>query len=151
VTGILVSVAPPTSHGRLYPRYDKASGILAAESKVERPWPFGIDIDGRLIFDVDQQGVLANFDLHVPRDRWQKNLEDELPRIASPGDLVFSSEAIATKSFSLPLQVRTDRLSCRLRIEFGWNKPDRAIALSDSCVALLSADELVGFAIKDIA
>lgn len=151
MTGIMVSVSPPTNRGRLYPRYDEATGILVAESRVERPWPFGVDIDGRIVFDLDDQRVLANFDLHVPKNRWKKDLEEEVPAIAPPGDLVFASEATAIRSFSLPLRVRADPLSRRLRIEFGTGQPDRAVALSASCTALLSAGELVGFAIKDFA
>jgi len=139
----------PTDEGRLYARYDDAAGILVAESRIERPWPFGVDIDGRIVFDLDDQRALANFDLHVPKNRWKSDLKEEVPGIAPPGDLLFAPETIALKSFSLPLRVRTDPLSRRLRIEFGTHQPTRAVALSASCIALLSADELVGFAIKD--
>lgn len=147
MTGITVSIAPPTDLGRLYPRYDDSAGILAVESRLERPWPFGVDIDGRVVFDIDQHRVLANVDLHVPKARWKRDLGDDVPIVAPPGDLIFSQEAITTKSFSLPLRVRTDPSFRRVRVDFGAEPPDRAIALSGSCIALLSAGELIGFAI----
>jgi hypothetical protein len=151
MAGIIVSVTPPTDRGRLYPRYVEGAGILAVESRVERPWSFGVDIDGRIVFDLDDERVLANFDVHVPKSRWKSDLNEEVPAVAPPGDLAFSAETIAIRSFTLPLRVRTDRLSRRLRIEFGRGQADRAVTLSASCIALLSASELVGFAIKDFA
>lgn len=151
VRGIAVSVAPPTDRGRLYPRYDESAGILAIESRFERPWPFGVDIDGRVIFDIDEDGLLANVDLHVPKARWKKDLKDDVAIVAPAGDLIFSRETIAKKSFSFPLGMRADPGLRRLRIEFGTERLDRAIALSGSCIALLSAGELIGFAIKDVA
>lgn len=149
MTGIVVSVLPPTNLGRLYPRYDEGAGILIVESRIQRPWPFGVDIDGGIVFDLDGQRLLANFDLHIPKSRWKVDLEDEIPRIATPGNLVFTHAATAIKSFSLPLRVRTNSFRRRVRIEIGESHPDREIALSSSCTALLSAGELVGFTVKD--
>jgi hypothetical protein len=146
--GITVSVAPATEQGRLYPRYAEDVGFLVVESRIERPWPFGVDIDGRVVFDIDENRVLANFDLHIPKARWKRDLGDDVLAVAPPGDLIFSREAIETKSFSLPLSVRADPGLRRVRIEFGTEPPDRAVALSGSCIALLSGAELVGFAIK---
>jgi hypothetical protein len=149
VSGIAVTVSSATDRGRLYPRYDDKTGILAIESRFDRPWPFGVDIDGRVVFDMDEHRVLANVDLHVPKPRWKKDLGGEMTTIAPPADLIFSHEAITTKSFSLPLTVRTDPSFRQVRIEFGTELSVRAIALSRSCIALLSADELVGFVIKN--
>ena len=146
--GITVSVAPPTEQGRLYPRYAEDVGFLVVESRIERPWISGVDIDGRVVFDIDENRVLANFDLHIPKARWKRDLGDDVPAVAPPGDLIFSQDALQTKSFSLPLSVRADPGLRRVRIEFGTEPADRAIALSGSCIALLSGAELVGFAIK---
>lgn len=148
MNGIAVSVTPPTRGGRLYPRYDRAAGILAVQSNVQRPWPFGVDIDGRLVFDLDDQRVLANFDLHVPKSRWTRGPVETFPS-AQPGDLIFSLETVQKKSFSLPLSIRTDSEAKYLRVEFGSIEPNRAIGLSDVCVALLSSDQLVGFVIQN--
>ena len=145
MTTIRVIAEPPTSAGRLYPRYDQEAGILAVESPVARLWMFGVDIDGRIIFDLDEHRVLANVDLHFPKHRWVRDLDHGLPTAAPPGDIVFAPETVAYKSFSQPLRVRTDDKGQRLRIELGDKKPDRAIALSESCIALLAGHELVGF------
>jgi hypothetical protein len=122
------------------------------QSRVDRSWLFGVDIDGRLVFDLDEQHVLANFDLHIPKTRWKRgSLEEESPVIAAAGDLAFAAETIETKSFSLPLMIRTDVRTRRVRIEFATDKPNRAVALSSSCIALLSGDELVGFEVRNLA
>ena len=146
--GISVSVAPATEQGRLYPRYAEDVGFLVIESRFERPWPFGVDIDGRVVFDIDENRILSNVDLHIPKARWKRDLGDDVPSVAPLGDLIFSQEAIKTKSFSLPLRVRADARVRRVRIEFGTEAPDRFIALSGLCIALLSGAELVGFAIN---
>lgn len=148
--GIVVVVAPPTIAGRLYPRYVQDVGILAVESKVTRPWPFGVDIDGRLVFDLDEQQILANFDLHIPRNRWTKDLGKARLVSGPPGDLVFSRETLDIKSFSLDIKLRTDDALRRLRISIGTKEFGRAVALSEKCMALLAGDELVGFDIQKI-
>lgn len=151
MSSIRVSVLPPTEAGRLYPRYNDSAGILAVQSRVDRPWLFGVDIDGRVVFDLDEQRVLANFDLHIPKARWKRaSVEDESPLITPAGDLAFAAETIKTKSFSLPLTIRTDVHTRRVRIDFATRKPNRAVALSGSCIALLSEDELVGFEVRDL-
>ena len=144
---ITVTVRPPTKQGRLYPRYGKEAGILAVESEVERPWPFGVDIDGNLVFDLDAQRVLANFDLHIPRNLWMPGISIALPH-ALPGDIVFSSETVAHKSFNLPLRVTTDSYGQRVLIEIADISPTGAVALSDACIGLLSGTELAGFFVK---
>jgi len=45
VNAIIVEIGPATDLGRLYPKYDESVGILAVESKLKRPWPFGVDIE----------------------------------------------------------------------------------------------------------
>lgn len=147
MSGIEVAVKSPTNAGRLYPKYDGESGILAVGSRIERPWPFGVDIDGRMVFDLDSQKRLANFDLHIPRNRWIKDLEEDISIVAIPGDLEFSQDTISRKSFNLALRARTDQTMRRLSIEIGSAKPDRVIALSNSCVAFIAKHELVGFKI----
>ena len=144
---ITVAVRPPTKQGRLYPRYAADAGILAVESEVRRPWPFGVDINGNVVFDLDAQRVLANFDLHIPRKLWKPGLSTALPR-ALPGDIVFSSEAVAHKSFNLPLRVTTDPDSQCVLIEIADVRPTGAVALSDACVCFLSGTELAGFFVK---
>lgn len=152
MTSIKVYVLAPTEAGRLYPRYVNEGGILAVESTVARPWPFGVDIDGGVVFDLDEWRVLANFDLHMRRSLWKRErLEDEVATIATPGDLAFAPETVETKSFSIPLTVRMDPRTGRVSMRFGALKPDRAVELSPMCSALLREDNLLGFDIRDIA
>lgn len=66
MTGIVVVTAPPTIAGRLYPRYVEGAGILAVQSKVMRPWPFGVDIDGRIVFDLDAERTVATSTFMFP-------------------------------------------------------------------------------------
>lgn len=119
-----------------------------------RSMPIGMDAsttDGTLVFDLDDQRVLANFDFHVPRDRWLRSLNEDQPSmIAPPGDLEFSLTTVQHKSFHLPIQARTDASGRRLRIDIGSEMPSRAVALSDRCIALLAGDKLAGFLISGI-
>jgi len=148
VNAIIVEIGPATDIGRLYPKYNESVGILAVESKVKRPWPFGVDIDGRIIIDLDERRVLSNFDLHIPKNRWTKELrKDPLPQ-GRPGDLILSRETIETKSFSLPLRVSCDELCHEVSIQFGARAPDRAVELSSACLALVCQSELVGFFVR---
>jgi len=143
--GLAVSIRPPTKAGRLYPRYVHSAGILAVGSEIERPWPFGLDIDGNLVLDLDDQRVLANFDLHIPMTLWQIASTTDLPPIVRPGDLVFSPEVVAQRSFSLPLHVT--KIGQQVLIEFAAVKPASAVPLSETCCALMLGSELVGFVV----
>ena len=151
MNALISEVGPATDLGRLYPRYDESVGILAVESKFKRPWPFGVDIDGRIIFDLDERRVLANFDLHIPKNRWIKESRKDPPLRGRPGDLMLSLETIKTKSFSLPLRVSSDELCREVYIQFGSKAPDRAVELSSACLALLCQNELVGFFVRDFS
>jgi hypothetical protein len=148
MSGIKVAVQRPTEAGRLYPRYDRETDILVLESPKIRDWVYGVDVDGRIVFDLDRQKVLANCDLHVGMSRWARDLEMEWPAGTRPGDIAFSEEAVAQKSFHLPLQVRSDRSARYIRIAIGETAPDELIALSGCCIALLAEDELVGFLVQ---
>jgi len=151
MNAITVEIGPKTDLGRLYPRYDDSAGILAVESKFERPWAFGVDIDGRIIFDIDERRVLANLDLHIPKKRWKKEARKRPPERCCFGDLIFSQKTIKIKSFSLPLMVSSDELCREVHIQFGSSTPDRAVGLSSSCLALLYQNELVGFFVRDLS
>lgn len=149
MSGIVVSIDKPTERGRLYPRYNDAAGILAAESRVERAWLYGVDIDGRIVFDLDDERRLANFDLHIPKGRWKQAHGLNAPFVVGAADLIFSEQAIAVKSFNLTIEVRHDEHGM-VQILFGSATPERAYSLSDSCLALLNDRELVGFVISGL-
>ena len=150
MNGIEVVVTPSTAAGKLYPHYEEEAGILTLESNIRREWPFGVDVDGSLVFDLDERRILANFDLHVPRDRWEKYTGQSPSVVAQPGNLEFTEETIKQKSFSLALRVRFDEDKSRMRIELGDHQADRMVALSESCIALLKKTELVGFLVNGV-
>src|SRR3954454_24861195 len=102
---ITVEVGPPYSDGGLVPRYDTESDILAVGSPSSRPWPFGVDVDGHVILDIDADRVLANFDLHIGAQLWEQDSDIAWPTSGRDGPLVFTEDALRIKSFSLPLRV----------------------------------------------
>jgi hypothetical protein len=63
---------------------------------------------------------------------------------APAGSLIFEEETIRKKSYSIPLRIRTDANRECVLIEIGEQRPTRAVALSNMCVALVSKDELTG-------
>lgn len=143
---ITIRVREPTAQGRLYPQYDAESDILTIGSMVQRPWPQGVDIDGNIVFDLDENRLLANLDLHVGKRLWHKGIKRPWPSNADPHDLEFTMATIGTKSFSTPLRINTDRQRSQVEIEIGENdegKHETAIALSDRCVAFVCNDQLV--------
>lgn len=145
---IQVRLRPPTGAGRLFSRYDEESRILVAESTVQRPLPFGIDVDGTIVFDIDKASVLATVDVHIARERWKRKQLDALPPQRTVGDLEIAESAIQHKSFNLPLAASCDESGRNLCIELGRLKPDRVVVLSASCSALLASDVLSGFVFK---
>jgi hypothetical protein len=66
MTSLKVEVGAPLA------RYDKESDILAVSSETPRDWPDGVDVDGNIVFDLDAQRALANFDVHIGRGLWKR-------------------------------------------------------------------------------
>ena len=147
---INVLIQPPTKRGRLYPRYDKDAGILVLESREPRAWPYGLDIDGVIVFDIDETRVLANLDLHMRADLWERTSSPFWPNKVKSGDLAFPDEMLKVKSFHLPLRVRTNPNVHYIRIDIGEREIQEYIALSDECLALVTEDQLVGFLIRGV-
>lgn len=145
MSGLEVVVRPRHDNGGLNARYDEESGILSVESCVQRPWPFGVDIDGNLVFDLDAQRILANFDLHIPRDRWERDWTPIDPPAARSGDLEFTCSTVTQKSFHLPISVRMDPASRQVSIDFARGNVGEFVGLSESCFAIVSGSELRGF------
>lgn len=145
---IEVVTRPASVNGRLYPRYDEEAGILTVESRVFRPWPFGVDIDGNLVFDLDANCILAAFDLHIPRDKWKRDWTPIPLPTAREANLEFTGPTVKHKSFQIPISVRADPAGRQVEIRFGCQEPDEFIMLSESCYAILAARELVGFLIS---
>jgi hypothetical protein len=129
----------------------KSAGILAVQSRIERSWLYGVDLQSELVFDLDERRVLANFDLHLPKPRWKREKCGNASLTVKAGDLAFTPETIEAKSFYHPVTVRVDPLTRLVRIDFSTYGPNRAVALSECCLALLLADHLVGFEVRNLA
>lgn len=144
-----ISVAPPTPETRLSVRYDRESDILTASSASTRKWLHGIDVDGNLIFDLDQDRRLLNLDLHIPMSRWNRTTIARWPEAVRSGSLAFAPSTVAHKSFTLPLQVNYDQRVGVIAMQIGQPKVcEVAIGLSRDCVALAAHDELLGFVFR---
>jgi hypothetical protein len=143
---IQVYLRRPTVHGRLYPRYDDEADLLVVSRALLEPCPYGIDVDGTLVFDLDADHVLANFELLVPKRLWHVVSTSEAPRPSREAEIVFSQSSVIQKSFHLPLEVRTNELQSYADIRIGRSEKEAIwVALSGSCFALLTRDRLKGF------
>lgn len=130
----------------LLPRYDPEAEILEVSSPAVRAWPYGVDIDGAIAFDIDADRILANLDILAPPRAWSATETLGIPRPSRKGCLEFSDAAIRHKSFHLPLEFRTNKERNRLLVWFG--DPDRvseAIEMSSRCLALVAGRDLTGF------
>lgn len=145
---IKVAVAEAAPEGALEPRYDEESQILAAESPVAAEWPLGIDIDGRVVFDLGGDRTLMNFDLHIGKKMWKADPSLRWPTRSRRGRLVFDDEAVMVKSFHLALRVTTDGDLVEISIGERRNSEPSAVALSDRCMALVRGDALAGFVVR---
>lgn len=149
MTAIIVTVGPSAPDAELKPRYDNESQILAAESPASTEWSFGVDVEGRIVFDLGSDRTLRNFDLHIGKQFWAEERELGWPDARQRGTLVFAPETIDTQSFHLPLYVRTDPARELVRIEIGERASGTLVALSDTCVAMLLGNgELSGFTVR---
>jgi hypothetical protein len=144
MTGIPVSVAPPTPEGRLFPRYQNSIGILTLSTNTLRPCPFGINIDGSLILDFDGEGALAVVELMLPMSAWKGKASTSAPGGAA-GDLLLLAPERAQTDCGWPVTVSKNVQTDAARIAFGSGDYNRSVGLSETCCALLLDDELTGF------
>jgi hypothetical protein len=148
MTGVRVSIGQPTNGGRLHPRYDEESDILEVTTKSLWEWPYGVDIDGTIVFDLDAMHHLVNFDILAGRRLWKRGTVRRWPDEAASGRIIFSKETIDQESLHIPLRFVYDERRGILHVAFGDLKPDRELELSSECLALLSRTELAGFLLR---
>src|SRR4028118_644144 len=141
MTGIPVSVAPPTPEGRLYPRYQNSIGILTLSTNVSRRCPFGINIDGSLILDFDEEGLLAGVELLLPMSTWKGKASISEPS-GPAGNLLLSISERASAWHDWSVTVSKNVQTDAARIAFGSGHYNRSIALSDTCRGLLLDHQL---------
>jgi len=71
MNGVPVTVEPATDAGRLHPRYKNSIGIFTLETESLRTCPSGVNIDGTLMLDFDEDRVLAGVELLLPMSGWK--------------------------------------------------------------------------------
>lgn len=116
-----------------------------AESRVERPWPFGVDIDGTVIFDLDADRRLAGIEMLIPADRWTEGIGPLFSQFPPAGDLLFTQETVLVKSFSRPIRVTRDTAQNLIHVQIDSHRTTQLVALSNACVAHVSESTLVAF------
>src|SRR4028119_1724287 len=129
MTGIPVSVAPPTPEGRLYPRYHNSIGILTLSTNTPRPCPFGINLDP-LILDFDERGVLAGVELMLPMSRWKGKASTSTPS-GGAGNLLLSAPERASSDYGWSVSVSKNVQTDAARIAFGTGDYNRSVKLSE--------------------
>ncbi len=148
MSGLHVRIGRAAPHGALEPRYDRESQILAAEAPVAAEWPYGVDVDGRIVFDLAADRTLMNFDLHVGESRWEVDRNVSWPTTGRRGVIIFEPATIMTRSFHLPLKIHADRDRHLVRIEFGEITGASPVYLAERCAALVKEGELAGFVLR---
>jgi hypothetical protein len=146
--GLRVEVRPPTLAGRLYPRVSNDIGWLAFTSDSEHnDFPFGANIDALIILDADEDRLICYIELMYHRSRWKRVPHIDFPQVHA-GDLHLLPTPEAQVNLELP--VRVDATAGEdVRVTIGEARDsDRAVALSDNCVALIAGDVLTGFVIR---
>jgi hypothetical protein len=146
---LTVRLAAPTVAGRLWPRYDPEVSILAAESRVVRPWPVGVNVDNLVILDLDDSGVVANVDVMVDRSHWMVDDSAIWPSVGpSPADLSVDLLSIGEGFLEQPVVVLTNAATTTIRVQIGERPGELAASLSDDCLALFDGGTLSGFLLR---
>lgn len=128
------------------PRYDDDAGVIEVTSDSAREWQYGINVGAAVVFDLDADRVMLNFDVLIPKKRWKLRLDPGKPEYAREADLQFDQDTLRAKSFSLPVIVSSDSARRHVLIAFGELAPDATpTALSDRCFAFIERGVLLGF------
>lgn len=149
MSGLAVETRAPSAKARLVPSYDEESNVLTIESPIVRPWPFGVNIDGLVLLDLDDERVLSAVELLIPRSRWRK--VDALPAwpfFKKRSDLILKPDVVATKMHRLPVSVVADKFGKDVLISFGSLEPDHWVQLADNALAAIRDGELQGFRVR---
>ena len=143
---IQVEQRPATSRGRLYPEYDDSAKILSVTSKEALSWPYGIHIDGRVLLDANEERMLANIDLLIPKKYWHSGIQPELPMRLLETDLLLTQPTLRQKDFSFDLSIVSDETESWVHIFFGEGLQGTTwVKLSPQCFVQLANRSLLGF------
>ncbi len=144
---LTVVVTDATTAGRIYPRYDDAADLLIVERLVRPDLPYGVNVNSLVLFDLDSERRLVDFELLRPRRLWQVvEPFPETPRSVGPADIAFTEAAVDREHVRLPVHVITNAEHSRVKIMFGRGRGAvKAVELSADCQALIAGERLVGF------
>ena len=69
---IEVFLRSPTDGRRLHPHYDEDADILEVGASSQGEWPYGVDVNGNVVFVLDASRILSNFDVLIGRRYWKR-------------------------------------------------------------------------------
>jgi hypothetical protein len=144
MSGVPVTVGPPTDAGRLFPRYKNSIGILTLESGSHGVCPHGVNIDNSIILDFDEDRVLVGVELIAPMSAW-KGKARVAPPFGKTGDIRLGGGLSTRVHYDWPVMVSKDVQRDMALITFGDSEFNRAVALSAKVSALLHDEHLIGF------
>ncbi|HBH24441.1 MAG TPA: hypothetical protein DDY13_13585 [Cytophagales bacterium] len=147
---IKIELVKSSNVGELFPKYDDESGILEVTSIKTSDWKYGMDIDGWLIFDINAERILENFDLLIPKRKWIM-VEDKLINeinIIDFGVLRIDENSLNHQSYNYPnYKVILNKSQTILKILFDSEADNlQAYKVSKKCYALVNNNNsLKGF------
>ncbi|WP_299676075.1 hypothetical protein [uncultured Dokdonia sp.] len=137
---------------RLYPKYDSESGILEIQTKTPTDWVFGLDINGTIIFDINDKFIIENIDILIPKWKWEK-YSGKLPwseKVLKNKSVIFTKETINKKSFYINEGIQAFFDDKNLFFGFSSNSKydilnkSKGIILSEDCYLLIQESYIVG-------
>jgi len=146
---ITVDILKHDKIGELNPHYDDEANVLEVGTNIDCIWFYGLDVDGSLIFDANENRILVNIDLLIPKKYWETSydLPDVYKINSQKGIIQFSNDSIKTKSFNFPLKVYTDNNKKKVFIKISDYVKPTLVELSKSCYVYVKNNVLCGFLI----
>lgn len=118
MNGVPVTVETATDAGRLYPSYKNSIGIFTLETELLRTCPIGVNIDGMLMLDFDEDRVLAGVELLLPMSGWKGKTSVAQP-LARTGNIILSGSLSGQVEYDWPILVSKDVQRKKANISFG--------------------------------
>lgn len=144
MSGVPVTIGPPTAFGRLRRRDFNSIKIMTLEGGRSSACPHGVNIDGLLILDFGEDRTLQMVEL-LGGMRGCKGKEDTARPSGVAGDIRLDPSW--SGSVHVDWQVRRSKDVQREvgRVDFDRADYNRAVELSHDVFALLYDDHLTGF------
>ena len=149
---IKIKLNTRTNLGDLTPKYDREADLLTVTSSSITEWTYGIDIDGTVIFDINENYIVENIDLLVREGLWEIDVNLKRPVTRAEAKIEIDKESVLIKSFNCPnLKVLTNSDKNIISLLFDDSVSDfQGIRVSKYCIALVKENLLLGFYIEGI-